>query len=480
YRSNPKGKSADCPTPESETFNTLAAIMTLENNYLAGTGTETVGYTVNGVSDDWMYGETGEKPAIYSMTPEVGRGGGGGGFWPIQEDIIPNCQASVWMNLINAHVPHVAGLATADPSQVEITPDAPFLRFSVQRFGRTAGPLTVSLRSLQDNLIQVASEPLSFDLGENQVQMDSFPLTVTGTISSGTLLNFVLEIDNGGFVRTDTVSRIFGDYLNTEVFVEDFPTLDNWQPDEGWDLTTEDFVSGPTSLTDSPFENYPNNRFAIITLDEPLSVNAAEEYLLSFWAKWEIETFYDWAQLQFQVNDGPWIPACGLYTVSGSNVQDPDQPIWEGEQLDWVQEEVNLTSFLSPGDELSLRFFMVSDQFVNPDGFYVDDLKLLERNSNEVSTSTPIDDERFSLKVIPNPSAGASQVQLRLPDAYQGQVNWQLADASGQIVKTGQLNTTAGYATDQLDTSDLAAGIYFLQLETGVHQPISQRVVVIK
>ncbi|MEO0877309.1 MAG: M14 family metallopeptidase, partial [Bacteroidota bacterium] len=287
---------SDSPTPESETFNTLAAIMTLENNYLAGTGTETVGYTVNGVSDDWMYGETGEKPAIYSMTPEVGRGGGGGGFWPIQEDIIPNCQASVWMNLINAHVPHVAGLATADPSQVEITPDAPFLRFSVQRFGRTAGPLTVSLRSLQDNLIQVASEPLSFDLGENQVQMDSFPLTVTGTISSGTLLNFVLEIDNGGFVRTDTVSRIFGDYLNTEVFVEDFPTLDNWQPDEGWDLTTEDFVSGPTSLTDSPFENYPNNRFAIITLDEPLSVNAAEEYLLSFWAKWEIETFYDWAQ----------------------------------------------------------------------------------------------------------------------------------------------------------------------------------------
>ncbi|MEO0723051.1 MAG: M14 family zinc carboxypeptidase [Bacteroidota bacterium] len=471
---------SDSPTPESETFNTLAAIMTLENNYLAGTGTETVGYTVNGVSDDWMYGETGEKPAIYSMTPEVGRGGGGGGFWPIQEDIIPNCQASVWMNLINAHVPHVAGLATADPSQVEITPGAPFLRFSVQRFGRTAGPLTVNLRSLQDDLIQVASEPLNFDLGENQVQMDSFPLTITGTISSGTLLNFVLEIDNGGFVRTDTVSRVFGDYINTEVFVEDFPTLDNWQPDEGWDLTTEDFVSGPTSLTDSPFEDYPNNRFAVITLDEPLSVNAAEEHVLTFWAKWEIEAFYDWAQLQFQVNDGPWIPACGLYTVSGSDVQDPDQPVWEGEQLDWVQEEVNLTSFLSPGDELSLRFFMVSDQFVNPDGFYVDDIKLLERNSNEVSTSTPIGNDRFSLKVMPNPSPGASKLQVRLPDAYQGSISWQLADAGGQIVKTGNLNALAGYASDDLDTSDLAAGIYFLQLETGVHQPLSQRVVVIK
>jgi len=54
--------------------------MTQENDFFAGTGTETVGYTVNGNSDDWMYGETDTKPAIFSMTPEVG--GQGDGFWP--------------------------------------------------------------------------------------------------------------------------------------------------------------------------------------------------------------------------------------------------------------------------------------------------------------------------------------------------------------------------------------------------------------
>ena len=33
---------------------------------------ETVNYVTNGHSDDWMYGEQGEKPKIFAMTPEAG------------------------------------------------------------------------------------------------------------------------------------------------------------------------------------------------------------------------------------------------------------------------------------------------------------------------------------------------------------------------------------------------------------------------
>ena len=470
---------SDSPTAESETFNTLAMVMTLENDYVAGTGTETVGYTVNGDSDDWMYGETTEKPSIYSLTPEVGRGGAGGGFWPVIDDIIPNCRASLWMNLATAEVPHNSGIVRGDASQSEIAGADPFLRFEIQRFGRTPGPLTVSLQSLQESLVTVGGEPLVFELAENELRLDSFPLIVDGTVNSGTMLNFVLEISNGSFSRSDTISRVFGDYLSTAVFAEEFPALDNWTAEEGWGLTDEDFVSAPNSLADSPGGDYPNNRFATISMDEPILVGGAEQYLLRFWAKWEIEPFYDWAQLQFQVNEGPWIPACGLYTVPGSDLQAADEPVWEGEQEDWVQEEINLTDYLSAGDAIRLRFLMVSDQFVNPDGFYVDDLELLERNSNEVSTATPIDQRQFTLQVMPNPSRGQSQFRARFPDAYQGQVQWQLTDASGQVHRQGTGTSTSGLFQAELNTSALAAGIYFLQLNTSVHQPVSQRIIVV-
>lgn len=43
---------SDSPTPDAVTFNNAASVMINENGYTAGTGTETVGYIVNGDSDD--------------------------------------------------------------------------------------------------------------------------------------------------------------------------------------------------------------------------------------------------------------------------------------------------------------------------------------------------------------------------------------------------------------------------------------------
>lgn len=469
---------SDSPTPDAETFSTLAQVMTLENSYTAGTGTETVGYVVNGDSDDWMYGETIEKPSIFSLTPEVGQSGNGGGFWPTQDQIIPNCRASLWMNMATAEVPHISGIARGDANQFSIGSASPYLRFEIQRFGRTAGPLTVSLQSLQETQVLVASEPQVYELAENELRLDSFLLDFAGNIPAGTMLDFVLEIDNGSFLRTDTVSLVFGDYLNTEVFTDDFPALEDWTAEEGWDLTMEDFVSAPNSLTDSPFTDYPNNRFATITLNEPIPVSVAEEYVLRFYARWDIEAFYDWAQLQFQVNEGPWIPACGLYTVTGSALQAANEPVWEGQQAEWVQEEIDLTDFITVGDFVSFRFLMVSDPFLNPDGFYIDDLVLLERNSVEVSTTTPLGNDQFTLEVMPNPSRGQSQFRARFPDSYVGPVYWLLRDASGKTVKNGQTMSTLGYANADMHTQDLQAGIYFLQLNTSVHQPISKKIIV--
>ena len=91
---------SDQVTDENDTFRALGEAMTQENNFLLGTGTETVGYTVNGDSDDWMYGETDTKPAIYSMTPEVGNLG----FWPPENLIDTYNKSCLLQNITAAHL----------------------------------------------------------------------------------------------------------------------------------------------------------------------------------------------------------------------------------------------------------------------------------------------------------------------------------------------------------------------------------------
>ena len=63
------------PVEDDLAFQEIGEEMTKYNNYLLGTGIETVGYTVNGEACDWMYGADG----IIAYTPEIGTNSDG--FW---------------------------------------------------------------------------------------------------------------------------------------------------------------------------------------------------------------------------------------------------------------------------------------------------------------------------------------------------------------------------------------------------------------
>lgn len=466
---------SDMPTDNSLSFTTLANIMTDQNDYTKGTGTETVGYTVNGDADDWMYGETETKPAILSMTPEVGTDG----FWPAIGSIIPNCKASLWMNLVAAHAPHIAGIVSDKKSQREITEDNLFLNFKIQRFGLLDGPLTVSLSSLQTDMLGVSEEPKTYNLDENESQLDSFALSINGNIPAGTELVFLLSIDNGVFVRTDTIKKAFGGFIATPVFSDPISDSSNWTSDE-WATTNESFVSAPNSMTDSPNTSYANNVFNEILLNAPIFVGDAEQYRLKFWAHWDIEANYDYVQLSFRVNGGGWIPACGRYTVLGSNLQDTGQPLWEGQQNEWVEEAIDLSTYLSDGDQLELRFVLVSDQYENPDGFYFDDLVLEELTMETVGASYLLSNDRFTLNIHPNPSFTESQLQFRLPSEYEGHGEWTIRQSDGKKIMTGDLNLINGYDQVKLNTYGLAAGIYWVSAKGNQWQVPARKLVIVQ
>jgi hypothetical protein len=87
------------PTVDSTVFEHYAELLTQQNKFVYGFGSETVGYNSNGDSDDWMYGAA----DIFALTPEVGDEDIDG-FYPPIERIIPLCQSTLKMNLLAARL----------------------------------------------------------------------------------------------------------------------------------------------------------------------------------------------------------------------------------------------------------------------------------------------------------------------------------------------------------------------------------------
>lgn len=93
----PYGYGTKTYTPDSILYKQQANRLVQCNEFTKGTTIQTVGYTANGGSDDWMYGEQTEKPKIISYTAETGTAYDG--FWPKKSKIIPLAAANLDMNL---------------------------------------------------------------------------------------------------------------------------------------------------------------------------------------------------------------------------------------------------------------------------------------------------------------------------------------------------------------------------------------------
>ena len=110
----PYGYKANTYTADSLLFKQYAQELTQCNHFKIGTSIQTVGYTTNGSSDDWMYAEQSLKPKVFALTPESGSQRDG--FWPAQNRIIPIAQKNMQMNIMAAQI--TAGLATVAANNI--------------------------------------------------------------------------------------------------------------------------------------------------------------------------------------------------------------------------------------------------------------------------------------------------------------------------------------------------------------------------
>ena len=449
---------SDTPTDDSISFRTIAEAMTLENFYLAGTGSETVGYNVNGVSDDWMYGETGSKPFIYSMTPEVG----GDGFWPDQDRIITDNKRCILQNTMAVALLYNYG-KVYDRTEAFVSDLQNDLFFEVKRYGLMDGLLTVSLEGISNNIVSVGS-PKVFDLAQGESIEDVISYELSSSVQIGDAITFYLHIDNGDYVETQLIQKTYGttvpDYYNDASSLEEWTT--EAQGSGTWDVTEEDFVSAPSSITDSPNGNYQAQVFSTISMQTFIPFEDAEKTILSFWARWSIEAEYDYVQLQLQLEeDGEYYPVCGKYTKEGSQFQDEGKPIYD-DVSDWVQEEIDLTAFSELGSQFRLRFILDSDQFIESDGFYFDDWTV-QKFSGDITETLELEQNDFSYSQNrPNPANDKTWITIHWGAQKQGNAILEVYNTIGE--KIWQTPISTAETEIEITTKNWPAGTYLYRL----------------
>lgn len=445
----------DQPTAENHIFTGMGNVMIKDNFFKMGTGSETVGYTTNGDSDDYMYGEQGEKNKIYSFTPEVGPS-----FWPSPGDIDILNKSCLEMNLA---LPRLAlGLVShdvADVSDLHMADDTFYLHFNRPGFGNKPVNIQVGLDAgMGDNSLSFL-----FSKAQGEDTLIAFPYLIdAATLNPGKNDAYIyVRKDYGDFSSLDSikVEVYYGDLKFH--FADAANNTAKWQILDGnWGVTPASFTSAPTSITDSPSSSYARGTTTTLRMANPVDLTEANSPLLTFNARWSIEKGYDYGAVYAYTLTGDTVYLCGKYTHPGTEDQKTGYPVYDGVQENWIKEVIDLSAFEGES-ELYIDFEIVSDGFLEMDGWYIDDVDVI--SFKPVSTATQQVKENNS-RAYPNPTADVVNI------AAEAGTLINIFDARG--IKAAQTKVST---QGTVSFNGFANGLYHLVWTNaaGVHQSAS-------
>jgi hypothetical protein len=324
--------------------------------------------------------------------------------------------------------------------------------------------VTVSLVPVTPNIAAV-SAPLVLDETLFALTDTAFAITFAPGTQSGEEARFLLQVDNGSVVFSDTIVKtLYGPSI--PLVSDPADDINTWANTTGWDTTQEYFKTAPNSITDSPNATYSaNSNTELVSI--PVSLPAGVSNIaLRFWARWEIEPGYDYTVLQAVFEDGAFENLCGRYTKPGSNNQLPGEPLYDGIQDAWVQEYIDLTPYA--GQTIALRFRLTADQFQELDGFYVDDLEISYSEPGFVLTNQLAGSDFRLLPGRPNPASDRTVIQWENPDNKVQKAELVMVNAFGRVVHRQAVELTQ-QSQLAVNTASWPVGVYtyYLQSEDG-------------
>lgn len=448
-------------TEDSLLYFEMAESMTKYNKFKVGTSNQTLNYSVNGVSDDWMYGEETTKNKIFSFTPEVGYA-----FWPDRKDIYDINHSTQYMNFISAwnagECAHVTEL-----SPFSISTDTASLLLNVVRTGVENDLITINIQS---NYPELTFDKQSFELnlGPGETREISLAYRLNKRLSKGDSIQFTVQLNTGHYNQTLNFSKAYYGNPNWE---EQFINVDHWfSPGQrSWEITSESFFSAPNCLTDSPNEPMEPNVEKTFQNSKIIHLEQANYAFLRFKARWQMDYETDYAQILVSKDGIDFDPLCGLYTRAGTFSQAFDEPVYCGEQNEWVTEWIDLHDYL--GHQLFLKAYMYSglNEAMN-DGIYIDDIEVF---TNLVSGNTTIDESEL-IQIYPVPARGWINVSTA---PYLNDQNLQLT-----LTNSAGITESISYNKQQhslhLDVRHFTPGIYILTINLSSGIPVHKKVLI--
>lgn len=376
------------PPSDITIYDLWGTMMTELNNYDYGDAPSTVGYEVNGGQDDWCYGERNSKPKIFTFSPEIGSFSDG--FWPAPNRILPLAQENLEMNLL------IAWFAGSYCSLQDMNwqysdennngyPDwneSAELVVTIKNIGiESAQSVQASLVTTHNDVI-IENGTFSFGAIDTMAEQtnSSLPFVVHfgSSLFWGEEVNLVISVtDDGTPLYEEEFAMIMGPPM---VALRDSgDSLALWDVTGKWGTTTTSSHSAPSSFTESPNGEYDNSSVEILSIHTPLDLTNIHNPVLRFWTKWDIESSWDFAQVQVSPDNGAsWTALTGKYTDigSGNGAQPSGEPGYDGTQVTWVLEEMDLSAYQGKNN-VRIRFRFASDSSQTYDGWNVDDIEVL-------------------------------------------------------------------------------------------------------
>jgi hypothetical protein len=452
--------------PDSNLFNSHCEYMSRENGFGYGNPFQTIGYVGNGAADDWLYADN-SHTKVLSITPEAGAASDG--FWPAINRIVPICQNTFIQNIKFAELALDIIECRLSESRY-ISSLCNYINYNVKRIGLLPGSNNnVSFTPISTNIQNVGNIKNYSGLNLLDEVNDSIEICLNPNIQNGEPVIFVINTSYANFIQKDTITLIYG--TPSSVLTNNGSAVTGWTSSTAntWGVTTGKYVSSPSSISDSPNGNYADNRTTNFTLNNSINLSNVQSASLTFYASWALESGYDYVQVQVSSNNGvSWTSLCGKYTHPGSPDQDPGQPLYDGDQLSWVKEEMDLSNYI--GQNIKLRFRLKSDGFVNEDGFYFDDLSV-----NTISAGTAIKNNvanQFNqLSIYPNPAKNALTIETN-----QTESQVEIYNASGKLI----LSENISKGKFQLNIAEWPQGVYLIKQSTREGEVFIEKLVVNK